>query len=315
MRVATVDIGTNTVILLVAELGPDGLVRAVHQEAQITRLGQGVDRTRRLHPDAVARTTAVLRAYAAAAKAHGAERFDVVGTSAMRDAEGAEEVHRAVEEGFRMRARILSGDEEAVTTFAGAISGLSVEDGPTAVYDIGGGSTEIAVGRKVQSGALHGVELAYRKSFDVGSVRMTERHVQGDPPTEASLDAVRGALRETFAALPQLAFRGPPVGVAGTMTTLAAVHMGLATYDGNRVHGARISALEIRAVVERLARMPLAERGRVPGLDAKRADVIVAGGLVAEAVLEALGAAEAIVSDRGVRWGLAEALLRETAGP
>ncbi len=311
MRVATVDIGTNTVILLVAERGPDGRVRAVHQEARITRLGQGVDATRRLHPDAVARTCEALRAYAEAAKAHGATAFDVVGTSAMRDAAGAEPVQAAVTLGFGKAARILSGDEEATTTFLGAISGLALPDGPAAVYDIGGGSTEIAVGERQGDG----VALAYKKSFDVGSVRLTERHVTGDPPSEASLQKVRDVLREVLTELPKLAFAGAPVGVAGTMTTLAAVHLGLRTYDGDRVHGARMTLEDLRAVVTRLARMPLAERNGVAGLDPKRADVIVAGGLVAEAVLAALGASEAVVSDRGVRWGLAEALLRTEARP
>ncbi len=311
MRVATVDIGTNTVILLVAERGPDGRVRAVHQEARITRLGQGVDATRRLHPDAVARTCEALRDYRAAATVHGATAFDVVGTSAMRDAAGAEPVQAVVTEGFGKPARILSGDEEATTTFLGAISGLALPVGPAAVYDIGGGSTEIAVGE------VHGdaVVLGYKKSFDVGSVRLTERHVTGDPPSEASLEKVRKVLRDAFAEVPQLAFIGAPVGVAGTMTTLAAVHLGLRTYDGDRVHGARMRLEDVRAVVTRLARMPLAERSLVAGLDPKRADVIVAGGLVAEAVLAAMGATEAIVSDRGVRWGLAEALLRAEARP
>lgn len=311
MRVATVDIGTNTVILLVAERGPDGRVRAVHQEARITRLGQGVDATRRLHPDAVTRTCDALRDYATAAKAHGATHFDVVGTSAMRDASGAEPLQAVVTEGFGRAARILSGDEEATTTFLGAISGLTLPEGPAAVYDIGGGSTEIAVG-EVRG---EGVAMGFERSFDVGSVRLTERHVTGDPPNEASLQKVRDVLRETLAGLPKLAFAGAPVGVAGTMTTLAAVHLGLRTYDGDRVHGTRMTTKDLHAVVTRLAAMPLAERSQVAGLDPKRADVIVAGGLVAEAVLAALGATEAIVSDRGVRWGLAEALLGPRARP
>ncbi len=311
MRVATVDIGTNTVILLVAERGPDGRVRAVHQEARITRLGQGVDATRRLHPDAVARTCDALRDYARAAKTHGATRFDVVGTSAMRDASGAEPVQAVVTEGFGAAARVLSGDEEATTTFLGAISGLTLPAGPAVVYDIGGGSTEIAQGEPRGDGVV----IGFKKSFDVGSVRLTERHVSGDPPSAASLQKVREVLREALAGLPQLELVGPPVGVAGTMTTLAAVHLGLESYDGDRVHGAHMSIDDVRGVVSRLAGMTLADRSRVAGLDPKRADVIVAGGLVVEAVLTALGATSAIVSDRGVRWGLAEALLRAEALP
>ncbi|MBX3229775.1 MAG: Ppx/GppA family phosphatase [Labilithrix sp.] len=306
MRVASVDIGTNTVLLLVAERGADGQLVAVEERATITRLGQGVDKTRRLAPEAIARTNAALDAYADVIEKAGATRVDVVGTSAMRDAGGGEEVRAHVKARLGVEARTISGDEEARLTFAGALSGLGAIAAGTKVrvFDIGGGSTEIVHGERGSTALL------YAHSYDVGSVRLTERHVSGDPPSPAELDAVRAAARAAFAGVPAFASDVPPVGIAGTMTTLAAVSLEMSAYDGARVHGLTLSVSEIERVVAELARVPLAERARLPGLEPKRADVIVAGGLVALAYLEHAGADAVTISDRGVRWGLAEELVR-----
>ena len=306
MRVATIDIGTNTVLLLVAERREDGTLVPVEEHATITRLGEGVDRTRRLAPPAIARTNACLDQYAEIVRAAGASRVAVVGTSAMRDAGGGDEVRSHVKERFGVEARTISGEEEARLTFAGALSGLSPEvagSGEVLVFDIGGGSTEVVVGRT-------GGALAFAESFDVGSVRLTERHVRNDPPTDEELAAVRAAARATFASVPRGRSGARPVGIAGTVTTLAAVALELARYDAARVHGLVLSVARVEAVVRELARKPLEERKTTIGLEPKRADVIVAGGLVALALLEHLGAEELVVSDRGVRWGLAEELSR-----
>lgn len=306
MKVAAIDIGTNTILLLVAEKDDRGELRAVREEATITRLGEGVDKTRKLAPAAIARTHACLLQYASIVRELGAERVAVVGTSAMRDAGGGEEVRAKVRELFGVEARTISGEEEARLTFAGALSGLDAS-GKVAMFDIGGGSTEIVVGEGGSVSASH--------SFDVGSVRLTERHVRSDPPTRDELDAMTADARRAFASEPRLfeAARGntkAPIGIAGTVTTLAAVALGLEPYDGARVHGHVMSASDVRAVVDRLAAMRLEQRRAVRGLEPKRADVIVAGGLVVLAALEALGADAMRVSDRGVRWGLAETLAR-----
>lgn len=315
MRVAAVDIGTNTVLLLVAERsdgdspghGRRELV-AVEEHATITRLGEGVDRTRTLHPDAIARTNACLDRYGEIVRRLGVSRVDVVGTSAMRDARGGDEVRRCAREALGVDARVISGDEEARLTFAGALSGLGLDAkaGEIAVFDIGGGSTEIVRGTLDEAGRVNAI--AYAHSFDVGSVRMTERHVKGDPPTTSERDAIRADLDDALASAPRLLPGDVPVGIAGTMTTLAAVAMGMDAYDGARVHGHTMTRDELAAVVERLAGMPLALRRALPGLEPKRADVIVAGGLVALAVLDRLGAESVRISDRGVRWGLAATL-------
>jgi len=303
MRVGAIDIGTNTVLLLVAEPGPDGELRAVEDHATITRLGQDVDKTRTLHPDAIARTTACLDAYAGILKRLGVTRVDVVGTSAMRDAKGGDVVRAHVKRAIGVDARVISGDEEARVSFAGATSGLGYGEGSgdVCVFDIGGGSTEVILGAAPST-------IRFAKSFDVGSVRLTERHVRTDPPTAAELALVTADARAAFAEVPR--YGGVPVGVAGTMTTLAAVALGLGTYDGARVHGLELQTSELRRVVDELAKQTVAERRKVKGLEPKRADVIVAGGQVALALLDRWGSSAVRISDRGVRWGIAQELAR-----
>lgn len=302
MRVATIDIGTNTVLLLVAERDGTGSLRPVSEHATITRLGQGVDETRTLAPEAIARTHACLASYATIVRESGATRVAVVGTSAMRDAGGGDVVRAYVKQCFGVEARTISGDEEARLTFKGALSGLSVPPGSETVFDIGGGSTEVVVG---QSGRD---ELSFAQSFDVGSVRLTERLIRHDPPAPEERDAVLRAARSTFQAIPSSATNAMPVGIAGTMTTLAAVSLRMASYDATKVHGLVMTIEDLRRVVDELAAVPQAVRATMPGLEPKRADVIVAGGTIALALLEHLGAQHVRISDRGVRWGLAEEL-------
>ena len=301
MRVAAIDIGTNTVLLLVAEMR-DGLLVAVEEHATITRLGQGVDKTRQLAPEAVERTNACLDRYAEIVERLGVTKTDVVGTSAMRDAGGGDVVRAHVKARFGVESRTISGDEEARLTFAGALSGLTLPGERVVVFDIGGGSTEVVDGNPSTRA------IAFAHSYDVGSVRLTERHVRSDPPSEAEREAVAHAASDAFASVPPSVRGAPVVGIAGTVTTLAAVSLGMTTYDGARLHGHTLTLTELERVVAMLARVPLEERRTIAGLEPKRADVIVAGGLVALAFLRHVGAASLVVSDRGVRWGLAEEL-------
>ena len=305
MRVAAIDIGTNTVLLLVAEKGADGKLVAVEEHATITRLGQGVDKTRTLAPDAVERTNACLDRYAEIVARLGAKRTDVVGTSAMRDAGGGDVVREHVKARFGVDARTISGDEEARLTFAGALSGLALPEGRVVVFDIGGGSTEVVDGDRSSRA------ISFAHSYDVGSVRLTERHVTSDPPSESERAAVARAASDAFASVPESVRGAPVVGIAGTVTTLAAVSLEMETYDGSRVHGLTLPLAELERVVELLARVPLEQRRTITGLEPKRADVIVAGGLVAIAFLRHVGATSVTISDRGVRWGLAEELAKE----
>jgi exopolyphosphatase/guanosine-5'-triphosphate,3'-diphosphate pyrophosphatase len=295
MRVAAIDIGTNTTLLLVAETDDDRGVSlsAVREEATITRLGEGVDVARKLAPAAIERTNACLAKYAEIVRELGVERVAVVGTSAMRDAGGGDEVRAKVRELFGVEARTISGKEEAELTFRGATVGLDLGESVT-VFDIGGGSTELVVAER---GSIRA-----SKSFDVGSVRLTERHGEDRA-------AIAKAIDTAFDDPSVFGGWGDVVGIAGTVTTLAAVSMSMEPYDGARVHGHVMTRAQVAEVVDRLAAMPLEERKKTRGLEPKRADVIVAGGMIVLAVLDKLKARQMIVSDRGVRWGLAESLV------
>jgi exopolyphosphatase/guanosine-5'-triphosphate,3'-diphosphate pyrophosphatase len=320
LRVATIDIGTNTVLLLVTDVGPGGELVPVVDRAEITRLGQGVDRARKLAPEAVERTLDCLSRYASEIAKSGATRVAVVGTSAMRDAEGKGEtdfVARATKI-LGTAPRVVSGDEEAALAFAGGLLGLGLEGDVTA-FDVGGGSTEIIRGRAGRgasdAGGAEGprrvnTKVRARVSLDVGSVRLFERHVRADPPSSLEMDVVRAFVLDQLLAVAPPPPGRPLVGMAGTVTTLAAVARGVDPYDPAKVHGMRLTAAEITAVARRLTELPLAERRSVTGLEPKRADVIPVGAAIVEAVLGWARADEVIVSDRGVRWGLALELAR-----
>jgi exopolyphosphatase / guanosine-5'-triphosphate,3'-diphosphate pyrophosphatase len=311
MRVATIDIGTNSVLLLVAERR-DGVIVPVVERAAVTRLGRGVDRTRTFDPAAVEATLACLADYAEEIRRAGASRVDVVGTSAMRDAAGGEDFRDRAAALLGVPPRVISGNEEAELTFAGALSGLEIE-GPALVFDLGGGSTELIRG-DVRAGAA---TLARAVSVDVGSVRLTERCLASDPPRPEELAEVRRTARALLdAALITIGAPAPAaqlVGVAGTVTTLAAYALGVAPYDASRVHGARISAEVIARSVRDLAALSVAQRRMIPTIEPKRADVIVAGAVVTDEILawaRPFTRGDLLVSDRGVRWGLAARLLQ-----
>ena len=301
MRVATIDIGTNSVLLLITERR-DGVLVPLLERATITRLGQNVDATRRLLPEAIERTLSCLASYAEQLRAFQVEQVEAVGTSAMRDAAGGSEFIERAERLLGKRPRVISGDEEAELTFHGALSGLDV-GGPVSVFDVGGGSTEIITG---QAGAKPSFSRA--KSLDIGSVRLFERHVRNDPPRAEELERACNDIRAALASVEPPGAGLTLVGVAGTVTTLAAIELGLSDYDPARVHGSRSSRASLVALAEKLSRLTLAERQALAGLEPKRADVIVVGAAIVREVLAWSGCSELVVSDRGVRWGLAERL-------
>lgn len=304
MRVASIDIGTNSVLLLVAELRGSHLL-PVCEQATITRLGQGVDATGELAPEAVQRTLGCLADCARQIGALGVDRVAAVATSAMRDARGAEHFLGRAEAILGVRPEVISGEAEALLTFDGALVGLEPE-GPLAVFDVGGGSTEIIVGARVGRG---GGTLSHAVSLDVGSVRLTERLIHCDPPDEAELLAVRAAVRQALRAAPSMRGR-PLVGVAGTVTTLSAYVHHAVPYDPRKVHGSVLAREALSEAIATLARMSNAERRQLAAIDPRRADVIVAGALIVDEICAAADVERIIVSDRGVRWGLARKLTR-----
>ena len=284
MRVAVVDLGTITTRLLVADVD-DGRVEEVSRRTEITRLGEGVDERRKLLPLPIARVRNVLAEYRRELEGLGAERTLAVGTSAIRDAENGEAFLGEIEWSYGFTTRLLSGEEEGELTRRGVSGGRELEPG-TLVLDIGGGSTEL-----IADGS--------RTSLDLGSIRLTERFLHSDPPTREELEAAAGAVRE---ALPDLE-PAQAIGVAGTITTLAALELG--EYDPERVHGYRISRDAVEAQLERLASLPLAERRELPGLEPERAPVIVAGAVIVREVLDRYGLDSLEASERDILHGAA----------
>jgi exopolyphosphatase/guanosine-5'-triphosphate,3'-diphosphate pyrophosphatase len=284
MRVGVVDLGTNSTRLLVAEVD-DGHVEEVARHTQITRLGEGVDERRKLLPLPIARVRNVLADYRRELEELGAERVLAIGTSAIRDAENGEAFLGEVEWSYGFATRLLSGSDEAQLTRRGVANGRELGD-DTLVLDVGGGSTELITARE-------------RTSLDLGSVRLTERHIHSDPPTDDELEAAARAVRDE---LPSLEPDGA-IGVAGTITTLAALELG--GYDPQRVHGYRLSREGVGAQLDRLASLPLAQRRELAGLEPERAPVIVAGAVIVREVLDRYGLAGLEVSERDILHGAA----------
>jgi exopolyphosphatase/guanosine-5'-triphosphate,3'-diphosphate pyrophosphatase len=300
-RFAAIDVGTNTVLLLVAERRGAGFAPLV-ERAEITRLGRGVDRSGRLDPAAIRDTVLVLSRYAAEARSLGADDIACVATSAVRDASNGEEFFSAAERSAGVRPEVISGEEEARLVYESAWRDFGAPDGPAAalaVLDVGGGSTEFTWGR--------GPEPEERTSLRIGAVRLTERVAPRDPVPPEDLERLRSAARESVADLsaarPHLA-GARLVAVAGTVTTLAAVEQALPAYDAGAVHGSTLALGALEGLLARLAALPLSERARLPGMEPKRADVIVAGCVLVLEALRATGFDRLTVSDRGVRWGL-----------
>jgi exopolyphosphatase/guanosine-5'-triphosphate,3'-diphosphate pyrophosphatase len=276
--VAAVDQGTNTTRLLVAQV-ENGRIEELHRETRITRLGEGVDSRHRLLPVPIARVRNVLSDYRRTAESLGAERTLLVATSAVRDAENGEAFLGEVEWSYGFATRLLSGEEEAQLTR----QGLGAVDAGTVVVDIGGGSTELVL-------------ADFETSLPMGSVRFTERHGE-------DVDALEAAAREL---LPELEpTPAAAVGVAGTITTLAALDLGLEEYDRERVHGHVLTLAGAREQLDRLAALPLEERRRVPALEPERAPVIVAGAAILVAILETYGLDGITASERGLLHGAA----------
>ncbi|MFE9632237.1 exopolyphosphatase [Streptomyces sp. NPDC006463] len=307
-RVAGIDCGTNSIRLLVADYDPaTGELVELDRRMIIVRLGQGVDKTGRLAPEALERTFAACREYAAVIEELGAERVRFVATSASRDAENRDEFVRGVVDILGVEPEVISGDQEAEFSFTGATKELTAHEHlarPFLVVDIGGGSTEFVVGEE---------HVRAARSVDVGCVRMTERHlvVDGqvtDPPTEAQIAAVRAdieAALDLAAETVPLAEARTLVGLAGSVTTVAAIALGLPEYDSAAVHHSRISYDQVREITGRMLTSTHAERAAIPVMHPGRVDVIGAGALVLLAIMERIGASEVVVSEHDILDGIA----------
>ncbi|MFI1255644.1 exopolyphosphatase [Streptomyces netropsis] len=319
-RVAAIDCGTNSIRLLVADAtvpdgtsgaGATGELKELDRRMTIVRLGQGVDRTGRLAPEALERTFAACREYAEVIKEHGASRLRFVATSASRDAENREDFVRGVVDILGVEPEVISGDQEAEFSFTGATKELTGRDDlakPYLVVDIGGGSTEFVVGEE---------HVGAARSVDVGCVRMTERHlvrdgVVTDPPTFGQLSAIKADIEAAL----DLAEQSVPlteartlVGLAGSVTTVAAIALGLPEYDSSAIHHARISLEQVQEITGMLLSSTHEQRAAIPAIHPGRVDVIGAGALVLQTVMERIGAREVVVSEHdildGIAWSVA----------
>ncbi len=297
MRVATIDVGTSSILLLVLDTDGD---RVLADRCRIERLGQGVDRTGALAPEAIARGLAALRDYADEIRGLGVERVAAVGTQALREARNGADFLEPAAALLGAPVEVIGGRREAELAFAAVTAGFpAFRRGRVLVCDVGGGSTELIVGEDGRIASL--------VSLPVGSVRMAERHLASDPPTAAEAEAMLADLDRALAGqdLPEGA---PVVGLAGTVTTLAAVAVGLWPFDAARVEGMVLSRAEVERQLRLYLSLPLSARRQLRGLDPRRADVIAGGAAVVARVLFHARASELHVSDRGVRWGLAREL-------
>jgi exopolyphosphatase/guanosine-5'-triphosphate,3'-diphosphate pyrophosphatase len=271
----------------------------LHREMRIVRLGQDVDRTGLLAADALERTRAALGDYAAVIERLDVERTRMIATSATRDAGNRADFVAMVQETVGVKPEVITGREEAELSYAGAVGTLDGVDDPVLLIDLGGGSTELVLG------------LSRVHSMDVGSVRMTERHLHDDPPTAEQLAA---AVADVQRALDAAAHDVPLdtgatlVGVAGTITTVAAIALGLTEYDPERIHGSRLSREQVAAVADRLAGLDHRGRAGIPVIHPGRVDVITAGALILRAVVDRTGAAEVVVSEHDILDGVAASI-------
>ena len=305
MRVAVVDMGTNSTRLLVADV-VDGSVTELERRSIVTRLGRGVDTSRQLAAEAIEDVCATVAEYVAIYRELGAERVAAIATSAVRDAENRGAFTGELRERFALDARVLTGDDEARLTYVGATHGRPPDD-ETLVVDIGGGSTELVVGRAA--------DVSFHASLDAGTVRHTERHVQHDPAEPAELEElatdvqhlIDGALRGS-----DFARAGRGIGVAGTPTSLAAIDQSLEPYDAERVHGYVLRLEAIQRMYSQLAAKDLEERLRVPGLHPGRAPTIVAGVVILIQVMRAFGLTQIEASEHDILYGAA---LEEATAP
>ena len=303
MRVAAIDCGTNSIRLLIADIDGNNF-REIVRDMEIVRLGQGVDQTGQFHPDAIARTLAAVDKFAAEIAKRGVEKIRFCATSATRDATNRHLFVDGVRERLGIELEVISGDEEAALSFAGAIKDLDPSNGPFLVVDIGGGSTEFVFGTST-------VEAA--RSVNIGCVRMSERHFASDPATPEQIEAARTDIQEAIAqaaAVVPITKAKTLVAVAGTATTVAAAALELPEYDRYAIHLSRISAQQTHDAATMFATKTREQRISLGYMHPGRVDVIAAGSLVLSEIMKATGATEFVASESDILDGMAFSLAR-----
>ncbi|NOY76586.1 MAG: Ppx/GppA family phosphatase [Calditrichaeota bacterium] len=296
-RLAAIDIGTNTVLLLIAEASENGDLYPVYQAQGVARLGKGVDKTGQLNPENMEKALRILGEYKTIIAQYGVSRVLIAGTSALRDAVNRDEFLSRVKELLGWEIRVITGEEEARLSFLGALSNKAHLKGRILVVDIGGGSTEFVWGNRLS--------LEGRKSLNIGSVRLSERFFKHDPPSPDEMkrltEYVGTSLKSLQADVPM---PDHCVGVAGTVTTLAAMTLRQTEYDSQAIDGFHLTSRQVLALIRKMQAMPAKERLKLPGLYPGREDVILAGSILLVGIMKTFRQDEVIVSDRGLRFGL-----------
>jgi|SRR5579885_426222 len=302
---AALDVGSNTVLMLIAEVSGSS-VRPLSELLRITRLGRSVDQEGRLDPKAAALTLAAIGEFVQQARGLGAQKILAAGTAALRDARNGEEFIEQVRRRAGVELEIISGQAEAELNFLAAVHGLRVDPAqPMLIVDIGGGSTELI---RCEQGAP-----AAMASLQIGSVRLTERLIRHDPPTPDEQARIHETVREQLARLGWKDFHPRRlIGVAGTVTTVAAVAIGLHSRDHSGVHGGQLSAGQVAQTARRFFSLTVEQRKQLPGMIEGRADVICSGAAILDCITQHFGVERVIVSNQGVRWGL---IYRELGRP
>ncbi len=309
-RIASIDIGTNTVLLLIADVDKDGRITTVHEEQRIIRLGKNVDSNRNIGIEGLMKCVAVLQSYRAIAEKYACSELTACGTSALRDAHNRDWFVREVKKQAGVEIEILSGDEEALWTFQGGrlvLPDSEAEDSDMLVIDIGGGSTEFIVGSRDN--------ITHKISLDIGAVRMTEMFIKSDPvkpQEETSLKQYVASLLTEKLEHYTLGKDIRCIGVAGTVTTLAAMEQKMEKYQPDKINRYAISKTGLQKLLDDLRPMTQSERQKIKGLQPERADVIFAGGLILSEALNYFGLDRITVSDYGLRYGL---ILRKIKNP
>ena len=298
MTIASIDIGTNTILMLVAEIAEDGSLRVISDEQVIARIGKGVDRSGTIAWAAFSRSERFLATYVDEARKAGVDVIRCTGTSALRDAKNGDDYLEYMFQKLGLEIEILSGDDEALWTYGGAISGFSDRSAAYAVLDIGGGSTEMTVGR--------GFHVEKRLSQDIGCVRLTEKYLHHSPPTEEEITAMIEVIDAAVHRFP--AFDPATttlVGVAGTVTTLAAVELGLEVFDRDRVAGFVLTRETIQRRFEQFRQLTREQLQHEIRIDPGRADIILVGVVILKRLCELCDIPQIVVSERGLRYGIA----------
>jgi exopolyphosphatase / guanosine-5'-triphosphate,3'-diphosphate pyrophosphatase len=306
-RLGFLDIGTNTILCLIAELKSDGGFDVIDDLAEITRLGQGVDQVGEISPEAEERSLQVLRRYLERCRSLKVEEIIAVGTSALRDARNSAEVRTRIKQQLGLEVRVISGEKEAAYAFLAVEKGLALAGQELLVVDVGGGSTEFIRGNAA------GISQAV--SINIGTVRLTEQFLHSDPVRTEECENMVRVIEKELARLPDQWLRDGAtmsvVGIAGTFTTLSAVERKLLRYAHAEVHGSRLTLSEVRRQVALFQGKTIEERKAIPGLEPKRADVMLAGATLIERIMTAFHSERVIVSDQGVRYGLLHERLKQ----